>query len=33
MRSIVRTLHNIVGHMNTNHVEMINYINKLHGRY
>ena len=33
MRAIIRTVHEIVGRMNREHVEMNNYIYKRHGRY
>jgi CRP-like cAMP-binding protein len=33
MRSIVRTAHRILARMNTQFVEMSNYISKQHGRY
>ena len=33
MRSIMRTVHNILCDMNQSHVEMNNYIYKQHGRY
>ncbi len=33
MRSIVRAAHRILGKMNTQFVEMSNYISKQHGRY
>jgi CRP-like cAMP-binding protein len=33
MRGIVRTIHRIVGDMDTQFVEMSNYISKSHGRY
>ncbi|MCB1802256.1 MAG: cyclic nucleotide-binding domain-containing protein [Gammaproteobacteria bacterium] len=33
MRALVRAAHRIVGQMNTQFVEMSNYINRQHGRY
>lgn len=33
MRSVVRAAHRILGRMNTQFVEMSNYISKQHGRY
>ncbi len=33
MRNVVREVHSIVGRMNTQYVELTNYITKQHGRY
>jgi len=33
MRAVVRAAHRILGRMNTQFVEMSNYITKQHGRY
>ncbi|MEN8177902.1 MAG: cyclic nucleotide-binding domain-containing protein [Pseudomonadota bacterium] len=33
MRAIIRTVHVILRNMNLQHVEMMNYISKQHGRY
>lgn len=33
MRSIIRSVHDIVRRMNTQHAELTNYITKSHGRY
>ena len=33
MRCIVRSAHRILGRMNTQYVELTNYISKQHGRY
>jgi hypothetical protein len=33
MRSIMRTVHRILRGMNTQYVELTNYISKQHGRY
>lgn len=33
MRAVVRAAHRILGRMNTQYVEMSNYISKQHGRY